>query len=686
MSVIYLSDTEYGFEGELKGSGVKKPKEMEHLLPIDISFSSTVRADGSIDMAIIFNTDSKILRAYVDNEGDIMRMRSESFNGGLVDFDEADRERLKELARAIKARYKADRPVTERFGTFANYLIQMAPSGAPVDLRFIKKGKTKCWAFSRVVVAALGTDFREFVEKVRSGRLDAWLKARNWTYEKDEDAICGLKETGICDRIGEIFKDRAGWVTTLPLNNRKNITEVPHQTKYFHNTIPVGIIKRIRGPLNEFCLGRCGPGCGDVSDEYFNSSNFTCTAECFAHDACIGEVGYKTAIPTGGIGNACMDEFIAASWGYNNGKLCKGGNRADLLGWWGIKTENRFVQLSKNGKLKTMVDDKYQDAGEWTLNQNRSDEQHVEIRRVWKLGIPERIYTGKVEEGIPLEISGLSTSDNEAAKAFTAIKANINGVVEDSGSYAALPGVKVQLLGKKWDKTPKTVETNEKGGFIFLQVHPYEKYTVTLSKEGYEELKAKALVFTGGNTITYQLKKKPAIFKCEEDVTFYPGICGAAIKAKWTLEVNARSPGIVTSGGDCWGYMMGLTTDRCPIAMNIHFSVVPEVTSGSCREWEDGLGYHDHEWKIVNTRCTNSSGEVVPCDSEWKPDCIGGAQQIAVGLYYDMEYYRDGSLWHTEKKGISGYTLFVTLPYASGLGNTQSLPDRMETLLHSNAQ
>ena len=383
VSYLINSDTAFSGQAVLSGESSGSRAAPASALPVmDCTFSSMTQSDGAMNISITLHGAGKILSAQVDKDGDIVRMQSLTLSGEPVAFDEEDRGQLKLLARSLNPAFDDLTPVRERLAVFANFMIGKFPSGVPLDIHFIKPAgqpSQRCWELGATTIALLGTGF---VYDIVNHNLDAWLKARHWTYDSASNSICGLGYTPICDRIGSIYKDKAGWVTTLPLDDPNNAKEKPHLTTYHGNHSPVGVPVKYSAEVNDdFCLGRCGPGCfGDITD-YFNSSYFTVTAECFAHDVCIGEVGNDSSIPAGGIGNACMDEFINASWGYLNGAPCNSISKTDVLDWWVLNTDFYLLtkQVSANGLyvLQQMQNDNLVPIGVYSLDSNKSKERYL---------------------------------------------------------------------------------------------------------------------------------------------------------------------------------------------------------------------------------------------------------------------------------------------------------------------
>jgi hypothetical protein len=498
--VDYFTNTDTSFSGQaivhVDSSGAKTLSAS--VLPgLDCMFSSTVENDGAMHISITLHNTGKVLSAQVDKDGDIVRMQSLTFAGKPVAFEEEDRDQLKLLARSLNPTFDDLTPVRERLATFANFIIGQFPAGAVLDIKFIKTAgqpSQRCWGLGLTTTALLGTGF---VDDIRNHSLDKWLKARHWVYDSESDSICGLSYTPICDRIGTIYKDKAGWVTTLPPDDPGSITEKPHMTTYHGNHSPVGVPVKYAAEVNDdFCLGRCGPGCfGNLTPyfntDYFNSSYFTVTAECFAHDVCIGEVGYDTLIPTGGIGNACIGEFINASWGYVNGVQCNGVAKTDVLDWWVIAGEFLFLskQSSANGYVLQQIQNNNQlvPIGIYLHNSNTSQERYLTAIKFkgTDTSVVSWFYSGKLDTPTTVN-DGLWTNDNETIATLKANKANINGTVYDAQTNKPLSGVAIQIKGDNLDTTTQTSKTDSKGNFLFLSVSPYDTYTVNLSKAGYE--------------------------------------------------------------------------------------------------------------------------------------------------------------------------------------------------------
>lgn len=510
--VTYFSNTDLEYSGEVKAyqtSQDAKGGSLSVLPALDVAFVSRLQSDGAIEISIVLHGRGKIFQSLVDEDGDIMRIQSLSFEGRPVAFEEDDRRELKSLARALGPTFDDGAPVREKFGRVANYLIQMAPAGVPLGVDFVKAGnKGKCWSMVGAELV-LGVDF---VEAVMNHSMDEWLAAYGWFYNDKKFAICGLSYTPICDDFGSRYRNPAGYITTDPfsLRNKKPPTEEPHETTYHGNQMPVGLI-RLYKPDNsfDFCIGRCGPKCfGSYAQEYFNVSNFTYSAECFAHDACIAET--RSSNNKTGDKYKCVNEFINASWGYLNGEPCVGSELSDLLGWWVI--DNEFLNLSRIARpsgnaLQRMSDNKLKNIGNYTVISNRAGNRYIQILRREKAG--STFYSGVLGKGTPLTMKGYLTTDNAKAEKFEAMKANINGIVYDSKSKKKLKGVKVVIVGSKWDKDPKETMTDAKGKFIFPDVMPHEEYEITLTKPGYEDLTDTASASLFGTADFYYLEKKP---------------------------------------------------------------------------------------------------------------------------------------------------------------------------------
>jgi hypothetical protein len=265
-------------------------------------------------------------------------------------------------------------------------------------------------------------------------------------------------------------------------------------TTYHGNRSTVGVPVQYQAEVdNDFCLGRCGPGCfGNITD-YFNSSYFTVTAECFAHDVCIGEVGSIDPVPVGGNGNACLDEFVNASWGYLNGAPCNSIAKTDMLDWWVF--DDMFYLLTKqvdaNGLnvLQEMGGKTGTDlvpTGVYSFNSNISKERYLTAMYFGKdSSLVYSFYSGKLDT--PTKVNNfLFTADNEHIIKLTGTKANINGTVKDVATGKPLSNVTIQINGEDLDKKTQMSKTDSKGNFVFYSVNPYDFYTVKLSRTGYQ--------------------------------------------------------------------------------------------------------------------------------------------------------------------------------------------------------
>lgn len=543
-TVNYFSNTASEFSGQAlayKDSPDAKSVAASFLPALDCSFSATTEYDGSMKIAITLNAAKKVFTAEVDGDGDIMKMRSQTLDGKPAVFEEADREQLQLLARTLNPSFDDFTLVRERFAAFANYMIGRFPAGLVLDISFLKtatKPSQMCWQFGTFSnVTLLGTDF---VDKVRNHQLDPWLKARKMVYDAANDAICGLKYTSICKNIGSVYTGKPGFVTTLPLDDPGNPKEKPHMTTYHGNHSPIGVLVKYDNEVNnDFCLGRCGPGCYGQLVDTFNASYYTVSAECFAHDVCIGEVGFDTVIPIGGIGDACMDELLNATWGYVNGQPCNIVHKKDLLGWWVIASE--YLLLSKvstsNGYALQQVQDGTRNnllsVGTYYMNDSLAKKR---VLTAIKFKNPDSslvnwFYTGLFDTPATIN-DGLWTNDNKSIISLKGHKSSINGTISDSQTNKLLPGVTIQITGDNLDVNPHTAITDAKGKFLFLDVSPYDTYTVTLSKATYKNRTATTQVAMDNTPLSYSLDPASMVARPEN---IRLGLFTSGTQTTWTF-------------------------------------------------------------------------------------------------------------------------------------------------------
>ena len=523
-TVEYFTNTETAFSGQalVYTDSTAAGKNSASALPLlDSTFSSTTEDDGSINISIYLHNTGKVLSAHVDNDGDIVEMKSLTLMGELTTFNDEDRDQLKRLARTLNPTFDDFTLVRERFATFANFIIGRFPSDVPLDIRFIKgalQPSKTCWQLTATTTILLGSDF---VGRIRNHNLDSWLRARKWVYDSTSDSICGLSYSTICDSIGSVYTNKAGFVTTLPLDDPGNIKEKPHLTTYHGNHSPVGIpVKYDVDVNNDFCLGRCGPGCFGNYVDYFNSSSFTVTAECFAHDVCVGEVGNDALIPTGGIGNACIDEFINASWGYVNGSPCNSTAKTDVLGWWAIAGEFFLLSSGSSTLQQLQGQNSLVPMGVYFLNSNKSKGRYLTAIKFKATGssLVNWFYSGKMDT--PTKISsGFLTSDNSSIISLRSDKSNLNGNVYDAQTGKPLSAAVIQITGNNLDTATQTSKTDSKGAFLFLNVSPYDTYSVSLTKKGYKNLNTTANVSMYNTPLSYQMDESGAPTR-PEDISF----------------------------------------------------------------------------------------------------------------------------------------------------------------------
>lgn len=521
------SNTEDAFVGEAVVTEYTSDKAKKQSLPeIDASFSSEKNIDGSIKIRITLQSSDRQFSAYVDREGDIMKMESTTLAGEPGSVTPKSRKQLKAFIRSISVIYDDRQAVQEKLGRFVNFLIESAPSGVPFSMEFLKnrgsqsavgEPATLCWVIDNAVAGLLGS---RFVYQLANGKLENWLAERKWSFiEKYEGqkkrAICGLRYTPLCSSAGQKYTGQLGWVTTLPLSDAFNPEEQPHRTTYHNNNLPVGVIKRYPNGEGDFCVGRCGPGCFGYVGDYYNSSNFTLTAECFAHDACMGEVDDTSKIPTGGPGNSCMDEFINASWGYINGSPCNIDDKVGIFGWWVFPNSEYFLLSEITDALGASIVQAFQnngaeEVGKYVINKGASGNRSalIRIRDTVLLDTTKMFFSGEVSGEKILQIKGDTTTNNKKAQPFTAIKAAILGNVYDANSKQPLNAVSVELRGTKYATDAIRQSTDKNGEFYFSAPIPYEEYFVTFSKFGYATSNIPVNINKGIKNQIFYLKPK----------------------------------------------------------------------------------------------------------------------------------------------------------------------------------
>ncbi|WP_169603760.1 carboxypeptidase-like regulatory domain-containing protein [Methylococcus geothermalis] len=483
--------------------------------PVTISFASTRDFSGTTEIAIVLHPGGKRLFGELDAEGDILRVEVIAGNGAVTAVSDEEKRLLRSFLRTLgKSFGDTGRAAFARLVEFA---IAKAPEGVPLSLHFRKVPVEPMQAAPGLCVE-LGVTLSYLLGEVpttliEQGLMEVWLMDHGWTYDRGRREICGLGYTRLCGTIGRPYRGRPGYVSILPLLDAATAHDRRRRTRMHGGNMPVGHIRLYPGnPPDAFCVGRCGPGCFGSFGDYLGNSDYTVTAECYAHDACIGEVGYDTLIPTTGTDDACTDEFINAAWGYLNGTACNDAPADDVMGWWVVANEFMYLSPDADGggrALQVWRDGRPQTVGRYFVNGRRVLERYLAIRREETAGTT--FYSGQIRTGRRVWVSGLQTSDNAAAQAFDGWRTRIHGRVYDSKSHKPVARVSVVLRGGRYDPGERSTSTDATGRFVFDQVHPYETYIVALSKRGYDDQAQEASVSLFDAGESYYLVKRSAV-------------------------------------------------------------------------------------------------------------------------------------------------------------------------------
>ncbi|UZR29681.1 carboxypeptidase regulatory-like domain-containing protein [Methylococcus mesophilus] len=483
--------------------------------PATISFSSKRDFSGATEISIVLHPGGKRLLGELDAEGDFLRIEVLAGNGAVAAVSDEEKLLLQSFLRTLGD--SLDETGRTAFARLVEFALARAPEGVPLSLHF-RKAPVEPMQAAPPLCVELGVTLSQLLGEVpttliEQGLMDVWLMDHGWTYDRGRREICGLSYTRLCGTVGRPYRGRPGYVSILPLLDAATVHDRRRRTRMHGGNMPIGHIRLYPGnPPDAFCVGRCGPGCFGSFGDYLGNSDYTVTAECYAHDACIGEVDYDTIIPTTGTDDACADEFINAAWGYLNGAACNDAPADDVMGWWVVA--NEFMHLSPDADgggraLQVWRDGKPQTVGRYFVNGKRTLGRYLAIRREETAGTT--FYSGQIRTGRPVSVAGQQTSDNAAAQAFDGWRTRIHGRVYDSKSHKPLARVSVVLKGGRYDPGEKSTSTDAKGRFVFDQVHPYETYIAALSRRGYDDQAQEASVSLFDAGESYYLVKRSAV-------------------------------------------------------------------------------------------------------------------------------------------------------------------------------
>ena len=477
-----------------------------------VRFSSRRLPSGEISIRAEMPSREKEVRATVSRRGYILQVAVIGLDNEVAVWEQADKDIVNLFSRRLFRHSNLRLAVQERFARVLAYLAEMAPVGVPLEIGFSEKDPAArgayadpqmCWQMKGTTVALLGLTWTTYVDL---RYYDAWLAARGWTYNPDR-GICGISTTSICNRIGTVYKDRDGWISTNPWE--ESLVHPPQVFEPAHE--PSGNTARVGFPANEQnCMGRCGPACfGAFHESFHNFSDVTYTAECFAHDACTGEAGLgkPDADIFVGEGYACVDEFINASWGYMHGPACTNtADLSDIYGWWRFTVNNRnaYFNITRQAvQEQTSASQKPKKMGTYLAVLNNEGNRVLQIKRRTK-GIlftsTGGTYSGIVAQGGlkgMLQLTeGAFTTDNKTVKSFSAINLVYGGTVVDGTDSDAPPveGVRVVVKAMKNGRavwTSRAVTTGSDGAFVVKGLDPFYSYAAEFSKKGYNKLSKK---------------------------------------------------------------------------------------------------------------------------------------------------------------------------------------------------
>lgn len=378
----------------------------------------------------------------------------------------------------------------------SNYEQALALAAAPSE---------DCWEMGGISRYLLGNTW---VTYLGLSYYNDWLGRHGWTYgavsNMKSNAICGLKATSICDRIGTIYKDSAGNISTQSWPD--NLVEAPMDVygPDRENYIRVGFPGK-----DSMCPGRCGPGCiGEFHEDWHNFSPVTYTAECFAHDLCTGAVTGSNPNPNIFVGekHACVDEFVAASKSYQHGPECKSNVKlSSFFGWWRffftLNDKNRYFKLtSKNVFEANRSPVNQKKLGTYFVIKNIEGNLVLQVQQVNKGYLFKNdlaVYSALIgpRSGFPrvLDLTeGATTNDNKNKFYFKGNKLFYGGSVRDKDGHA-LSNVKIKITATSGERsgTSTALSGGVDGDFYWKGPEPYTKYKAVFSKTGYKSLSLK---------------------------------------------------------------------------------------------------------------------------------------------------------------------------------------------------